>query len=163
MGLFDIAFNHPDPWSGSREYEANIAVPQALQQGRDILTEDFCLMGEHRFVRAILPLPLVGFDESFAFGVWGSVAPPKFLEYCEHFDGTTGGTMPAAFSWLMNRLPGAQDKPARARLLPQNDRQRPILEITDEDHPFFLAQTEGLTSQALLEIYAISGHRPLTQ
>jgi hypothetical protein len=158
-GLFDIAFDCPDPWTGPKEKEPNGVVRSALEAGRDVLSEDFCLMGEHRFVRAILPLPLIGTDESFAFGVWGTLSQERFVEYAELFDGDQGEDMRPAFSWLSNRLPGADTGPVRAQLLAQNNRQRPILRIMDEEHPFFRSQAEGLDSEALLAIYATYGHR----
>ncbi|WP_309666244.1 DUF2199 domain-containing protein [Tabrizicola sp.] len=160
-GLFDIAFDHPDPWTGSVEKEPNGDVRFALEEGRDILSEDFCLMGEHRFVRAILPLKLIGTDDSFAFGVWGTLSQTRFLEYAEIFDAPNGSRMSPAFSWLSNRLPRAGPDPIRAQLHPQDNRQRPNLEIGDEDHPFFQAQSGGLSCDDLLAIYENYGHSPL--
>jgi hypothetical protein len=157
--MFDIAFDYPDPWTGPTEKEPNGVVRFALEEGRDILSEDFCLIDEDRFVRAILPLPLIGTEETFAFGVSGSLSQARFVEYTEVFDGDQGARMQPAFSWLMNRLPGADSSPVRAQLVGQNNRQSPILQITDEDHPFFRTQTEGLTGEALLAIYATYGHR----
>lgn len=159
-GLFDIAFDQPDPWTGPPEKEPNGVVRFALEAGRDILSEDFCLMGEHRFVRAILPLPLIGTEETFAFGVWATLSQARFVEYTDLFDSLNAGAMPAAFSWLSNRLPGAGPAAVRAELRPQDNRQRPILRITDESHPFFQVQDDGLSSDALLGIYATYGHRP---
>jgi hypothetical protein len=160
-GLFDIAFDYPDQWTGPTEKQPNGVVRFAHQEGRDILSEDFCLMGEHRFVRAIIPLPLAGTDESFAFGVWGTLSQARFLEYVELFDTAHAGRMAAAFSWLSNQLPGASHEPVQAQLLAQDDRQRPILRITDEAHPFFRAQIEGLSCDDLLKIYATYGHKPV--
>ena len=161
--LFDLAFNHPDPWTGPGDQAPNRDLPAALASGRDLLTEDFCLLGEHRFVRAILPLPLQGSDESFAFGVWGSLSHPRFDAYVAGFDDPIGGDLTPAFSWLSNCLPGAADAPVKASLTPQPDRQRPILRITDPTHPFFISQTDGLSFDALMAIYRDSGHDPLPQ
>jgi hypothetical protein len=160
-GLFDIAFDYPDPWSGPHEKEPNGAVQMALDDGRDILSEDFCLMGEDRFVRAVLPLPLIGTNESLAFGVWGTLSQVKFLEYTEHFDDVHGSQMLPSLSWLSNRLPRAGHTPVRTQLLAQNGRQRPILKITEPDHPFYETQSDGLSYEALLEIYVTYGHKPL--
>jgi hypothetical protein len=158
-GLFDIAFDYPDPWNGPTEKEHNSSVRQAFDEGRDILSEDFCLMGEHRFVRCILPLRLIGTDESFALGVWGSLSQARFLEYVELFDSPNGSNFGPAFSWLMNRLPGAPNAAVRAEMRGQDGRQRPILEIGEEDHPIFEKQFDGLTYDDLLSIYADYGHR----
>jgi hypothetical protein len=167
--LFDLAFDRPDPWPaplpdtgpGPQDNAPNRDLSAALAAGRDILTEDFCVMGEHRFIRAILPLPIQGAGEDFAFGVWGSLSQPRFDTYVAGFDDPSGGDLTPAFSWLCNRLPGATDASVKAVLTPQPDRQRPILRITDETHPFFLAQTDGLSFDALLAIYRGYGHEPL--
>jgi hypothetical protein len=158
-GLFDIAFDHPDPWAGPTEKEPNSAVRPALNEGRDILSEDFCLMGEHRFVRCILPMRLIGTEDSFAFGLWGSLSQTRFLEYVEVFDSPHESKFGPAFSWLMNRLPQASNAPVRAELRGRDGRQRPILEIGDEDHLFFQRQSDGLTYDDLLSIYEHYGHR----
>lgn len=158
-GLFDIAFDYPDPWNGPTEKEHNSAVRQAYDEGRDFLSEDFCVMGEHRFVRCILPLRLIGTNESFAFGVWGSLSQARFDDYLEVFDTPNGSSFGPAFSWLMNRLPQASIPAVRTQMRGQDGRQRPILEISDEGHPFFQKQVDGLTYDDLLSIYAHYGHR----
>lgn len=160
-GLFDIAFDYPDPWEGPTEKEPNGVVRFALEGGRDILSEDFCLMGEHRFVRCILPLNLIGTGETFAFGVWGTLSQKRFLEYVELFDTPHGSTFGPAFSWLSNRLPQASSASVRAQLHGQDGRQRPILKIEDAEHPFFQFQASGLSYEDLLTIYAHYGHRLL--
>lgn len=157
-GIFDIAFARPDPYSGDESQEHNSAVPDALATGRDILAEDFCVMGPHRFIRCVLPIPIIGSNEQFAFGVWGSTKPENFEHYLENFDaGDFEGTSPF-FSWLMNRLPGASNDPVKASQYPQSDRQRPKLVIQDESHPYYLAQRDGVSFDALLDIYAQCGH-----
>ena len=157
-GIFDIAYPAPSPWQGIREAEKNSALPDALQNGRDILTEDFCLMGEHRFVRCILLLPLQGSDLDCGFGVWGTLSPANFDAYVDAFDSRDSGGLGSAFSWLSNHLPGAKAVPAKALIRFQSGSTRPHLQITDIEHPFFAAQTEGLSFDRLLEIYAQSGH-----
>lgn len=159
QGLFDIAFDYPDPWTSPVEREPNGAIRFALDEGRDFLSEDFCLMGEHRFVRCILPLQLIGTGESFAFGVWGTLSQTRFLEYVDAFDSPSGSSFGGAFSWLMNRLPQASNAAVRAEVRGQDGRQRPILKITEEDHPFFQKQFDGLPYDDLLSIYAHYGHR----
>ncbi len=158
-GVFDIAFDYPDPWTGPIEKEPNWSVRLALEEGRVILSEDFCLMGEHHFVRCILPLKLIGADETFAFGAWGTLSQQRFLEFVEVFDTLHGSSFGTAFSWLSNRLPQAPNAPVRAQLHGQDGRQRPVLKIAEKDHPFYQFQNDGLTFDDLLAIYAQYGHR----
>lgn len=145
-------------WSGSKEKEPDEAVEKALAAGRDILTKNFCLDGDHRFVRGIIPLKINDSDETFAFGVWGSLSPQSFQQYLDHFFDREAELMLPAFSWLSNRLPKSEDRPVKSRLCPQPKSDRPILEIGEEDHPFFTAQRDGLSIDRLLEIYSAFGH-----
>lgn len=158
VGIFDIAFPSPMYWAGSKEKEPDEAVESALTAGRDILTKNFCLDGEHRFVRGIIPFKISDRDETFAFGVWGSLSPQSFRQYLDHFFAREAELMSPAFSWLSNRLPQSEDRPVKCRLHPRPRPDRPILEIGEEDHPFFSAQKVGLSVDRLLEIYASSGH-----
>lgn len=160
-GLFDLEFAHPDPWRGPTDLKPNSAVLTALNLGQDFLSEDLCLMGEHRFVRSILPMPVLGTDHHFAFGLWASLSPRQFLIYIDHFDGPDAAQMPPAFSWVSNRLPGAAPLPVPAQLQAQNHRQRPVLTITDTEHPYYTHQTQGLTPAALVDLYAQFGHSPV--
>jgi hypothetical protein len=152
-GLFDIAFERPDTWEG-----APAPLPNgALALDRDILTEDFCVQGPHRFVRCILPLPVQGAEERFAFGLWGTIKPDCLPEVVARFDDGTQGALGPYFSWLGNRLPGTDASPVRASMHMQDNRQRPILMIEDEAHPYFARQREGISFDELLDIYAACG------
>lgn len=157
-GIFDIAYLAPAPWPGLGATEENSALPDALKNARDILTEDFCVMGEHRFVRSTFLLPLQNSDLDFGFGVWGTLSPATFDSYVEAFDLRDSGRLGSAFSWLSNPLPGAKPVPVKALIHFQSGGTRPQLQITESAHPFFAVQTEGLSFDDLLEIYAQSGH-----
>lgn len=157
-GIFDIAYTAPSPWPGLRTTEENGALPDALQDGRDILTKDFCVMGEHRFVRCILLLPVQGSNLDMGFGVWGTLSHRNFDAYVDTFDSKVSETLASAFSWLSNSLPGAKAEPVEALIQFQSGNTRPHLQITEVEHPLFAAQSEGLSFDHLLEIYAQSGH-----
>ena len=87
LGMFDLACHHPDPWTGSSEYEPN----SALDRERDFLSEDFCVLGgEHFLVRCVLEIPVHGLEEKFGFGCWGSLKRDNFEIYVAHFDDGTG-------------------------------------------------------------------------
>ena len=158
VGIFDVAFSSPMYWTGSPEKRSDEEVRAALASGRDILTNNFCLDGEHRFVRCIIPFKIHDSEETFAFGVWGSLSPQNFPEYLGDFFAPAATLMKPVFSWLCNRLPGSDDKSYKCRLHPQSRPNRPILEIGEVEHPFYSAQTEGLSVQRLLEIYNLTGH-----
>ena len=157
-GMFDLACDSPDPWSGSLEYEPN----SALDLNRDFLSEDFCVLGgEHFLVRCVLEIPVHGLEQKFGFGCWGSLKRENFEVYVDHFDpGTCPDTGPW-WSWLCNRLkPISSDQPVGCWMFPQLGRQRPVLRVDDDTHSLALAQSNGLTADNLLAIYAHYGHWP---
>jgi hypothetical protein len=159
-GMFDLACDHPDPWTGGREHEPN----SALDLERDFLSDDFCIIGgEHFLVRCVLEIPVLGLEDKFAFGCWGSLKKETFESYVGHFD---AGTLPEAgpwWSWLCNRLkPFMEDQVVGCWMFPQPGRQRPVLRVDDANHSLARAQDEGISPEALLSVYAGYGHVPRT-
>lgn len=150
-GIFDIGFGHPDIWP-----HASLAPGQdeEVQVGEDKLGTDLCRLGEDRFIRCLLPLPIQGSDEVFNFGVWASVKPENFYLYIDacfgeaEFDG--------CFAWLMNSLPGlAHEEFVACDLRPGPEGERPRLYA--HDGPVQAAQENGISFDHLLDIYAASG------
>ncbi|MBT8475301.1 MAG: DUF2199 domain-containing protein [Alphaproteobacteria bacterium] len=160
-GLFDIAFDHPDPFAMPEGgVQPNSALPATTG---DILTEDFARFGEHRFVRAVLPMTLAGTGPGpdlvqFSFGVWATLAPENFDAMVEAFDSRDQSHLGPYFSWLMNKLPGASNTPPKCTMYPQKDGQRPVLLLEDDTHPFYAAQDSAITLDEVLDLYALIGH-----
>ncbi|MXQ07730.1 DUF2199 domain-containing protein [Alphaproteobacteria bacterium GH1-50] len=152
-GVFDIGYDHPDPWPhGNRSASGE----DVLQVGEDGLTADYCSWGQHRFIRAVLPLPIRGSDKVFAFGPWGSVNPANYDRYIEASLG--GAPFEGSFAWLMNKLPGFEfDDWLPCNLVPGAAGQRPVLEVHDGSHDLARLQEEGITFDQLLDIYAAAG------
>jgi hypothetical protein len=158
LGMFDLACDSPGPWTGNADYEPN----SELDRERDFLSEDFCVLGgEHFLIRCVLEIPVHGLEDKFGFGCWGSLKRDNFETYVEHFD---AGTCPEGgpwWSWLCNRLgPLSDDQPIGCWMFPQLGRQRPVLDVDDEDHPLALAQRDGISAEQVLAIYAHYGHAP---
>ena len=155
-GIFDIAYHSPNPWSGPKEQQPNSMLPGT---DGDILTEDFCRMGTTCMIRAVLPMHVIGAPngEMFSFGVWGTLAPENFAAMVEAFD-TGQGDLGPYFSWLMNVLPGCEPVDTKCVLYPQPDRQRPVLLIQDDGNPWKAPQDDGIAFDALLDLYARTGH-----
>lgn len=148
-GVFDIGFDHPDAWPYGPALEGT-----ELQVGEDKLGSDLCRVGEARFIRCLLPLPILGSDEVFHFGTWAAVAPTDFYTYLDacfgeaEFDGC-----PAL---LANLLPDFEtDGDLPCILTPGPDGERPRLMA--QDGPLLTAQESGISFDRLLDIYAASG------
>jgi len=124
----------------------------------NILSEDFCVSDGNYAVRCVLKFPLLGGRESdyFAFGVWGTLKKPNFEDMLKHFN-TDQGHLGPYFSWLANALPGTKDS-AKTEMRPQTERNRPLLILMDETHPFYDAQIKGISLDGILNLYALMGH-----
>jgi len=154
-GVFDIAYDHPDPWPHGNRAEHGLDI---LEVGEDRLTADLCTWGDHRFIRAVLPIPIRGSEQVFSFGPWGGVNPENFGRYV-HADATQNrGEFEGCFAWLMNRLPGVgMDDWLPCDLIPDDDpEKRPQLFVHD-GHPLAEWQEEGISFDRLLDIYAAAG------
>ncbi|MBS0295343.1 MAG: DUF2199 domain-containing protein [Proteobacteria bacterium] len=157
-GLFEFGAHAPGFWEGEADYAAN----GELGRFTPFLSEDFCVIEESHFVRAVLPLPLVGWEgQTFAYGVWVSLAEPNFKRYVEQFDATVVDESQAWFGWLSTRLAGYPDTLLlKTDVHPRNDRQRPVVMIQPSEHTLYVEQRDGVTFDRLMEIYALHGHGP---
>ena len=154
-GVFDIGYDHPDPWPHGNRAESGQEV---LAVGTDSLSADLCRWGEHRFIRSVLQLPIKGSDQTFAFGPWGSVNAENFDRYVRADLEGKLDDFEGCFAWLMNRLPGFHfDNWLPCNLLVRDAGERPILEVHDGSHDLAALQEDGITFDQLLDIYAAAG------
>jgi hypothetical protein len=154
-GVTDLGMDHPDYWSHGGTPESNTHV----SRGTDVLTEDFCIHKGHFFVRTLLPIPLLGTDQTFAYGVWSSLAERNFWMYVETFDSGEQAGLGPWFGWFAHRLKGYPDtSEIKCQVHPIAGRQRPRLELELTDHPLSVESREGIGFDRLLDIYALHGH-----
>lgn len=148
-GPMDIGFGTPAAWPHGLRGKRD-----ALAVGADRLTADGCELGDSRFVRAVLILPILGTHETFAYGPWASVHPDSFAP------ALTGNGFEGCFAWLSNHLPGWDtDQPLPCNLLPGAPGERPRLEVhASSGHALAEAQRDGITFDRLLDIYAAAGN-----
>jgi hypothetical protein len=156
-GLFDVALDRPGACASDQPRQPN----SALDGSDNILTDDFCVVdGEHYFARCILMLPIVGAPNShFGWGVWSSLSKENFDRYVETFDSHEQGGLGPWFGWFSNHLQGYPETfGLKCQVFPQDDKQRPLIELEATDHPLSLEQRNGITLDRILDIYAEYGH-----
>jgi hypothetical protein len=153
-----LAADFPDPWPHGDVFEENAA----LRLEGDFLSEDFCVLGGKYFmVRAVLEIPVHGFAKPFGFGCWSTLSRVNFDKYIEGFDDGFYPDVGPWSGWLVNQVADyIGTKPEGAWLSPQTDRQRPLLQTQDPTHPLAIDQTNGITAERVLEIFAQYGHAP---
>ncbi len=148
-GLPDLAFDAPLQYA---------ALSEAERAARARLDADFCVIdGEQRFIRAVCPIPVRGTEGYFAWGVWVSLSADSFERYRAAFEVPDQAELGGMFGWLCNRLPPYPDTlELQTSVMLQDGRQRPLVWVNrvHAEHPLYIDQHEGITTERLGEIYA---------
>ena len=152
-GLVDIGFEAPDAWPHATPAETGEEV---VELGADKLSADLCRLDDTHYLRVILPLPVRGAEEAALFSLWAAVSPEDFARYLADWQGTAEAPFTTAPAWLMTDLPGYEsDTPLHGTLTAQ-DEGVPRLTL-DGTEPLAAAQAEGISFDALLDLYAALG------
>lgn len=123
----------------------------------DILTDDFCRVDTHHFVRTVIVFPLDGVEGCMMIGVWVSLETEDFARYHATMDRGQQSQLDLMFGWLANPV-GEYDRPVAVLLHPQDSFQRPWLQIAHEEHPLAIAQIDGLTFDQMMNFIQAHGH-----
>ncbi|MGB7656483.1 MAG: DUF2199 domain-containing protein [Novosphingobium sp.] len=155
-GMFDLAAIAPDPWPGKQTYAPN----SELSLDGDFLSEDFCVLeGRNFLVRCVLEIPVVGMEQLFGLGCWGTLSRANFEDYIARFDDADYAGVGPWTSWLCNDLLGlVGTKPIGCWMFLQLDRQRPTLRVQEEGQALAQLQKSGLEPEQVIEIYRNFGH-----
>jgi hypothetical protein len=148
-GLPDLAFAVPYQYEQLSRSERELALK----------TDDVCAIGDDYFIRATLPLKIIGSQDEFNFGAWVSLSERNFRRYLELFESTELAGERPYFGWLCNRFPWYPDTlslKTSVHLRPYPD--RPRIELEPTDHPLAIHQRDGITEETLAEIFAANEH-----
>lgn len=101
-----IGFTAPDPYNQLSE-EERIAYQAECDS-------DFCIIRypdqTDRFIRAVLPIPIIGHQETLEYGVWVSVSEKSFNDYQSHFHDNPENVV--YFGMICNRCPLMKPTPS---------------------------------------------------
>jgi len=142
-GFPDLGFPEPVPYT-------QLA---AADQADAVLTADECHIGDDRYVRCLIELPILGTEETFCWGVWGSLSPASFAQYRALLHEPQAISEGPWFSWLCSALPGYPDTlNLKCHLHPGSDQERPRLELEPTDHPLAVQQRDGVSVEFLIDV-----------
>ncbi|HZS24833.1 MAG TPA: DUF2199 domain-containing protein [Gaiellaceae bacterium] len=125
----------------------------------DELTDDLCLWtddggSECFFIRGLLPLPVLGAEATFNYGVWSSLSEASFRHVLRTWDDPSR-TGESHFGWLSNAI---ADFPATLSLpldvVTGEPGIRPRFILHDGDHPLVAAQRRGVTLDWVRDVAA---------
>lgn len=150
-GLISFAIDAPDCWPHGPLAPGR----KALEVGDDRLTQAYCTLEGHRFLRAHLLLPIRGARTVFGFETWGSLSEDSWQAWLAAR--AEGERFPGAFAWLANALPGFEaDMPVPCNLVAGPAGALPRLQPQPGSAPA-TAQADGVTAAWLADTYARAG------
>jgi hypothetical protein len=149
----DFAFDAPIYWRQLSEEERKEAF----------LSSDVCVIGEDRFIRGCLEIPLQGRGDRFVWGVWASLSEASLRRAYELWDAPDIPVgEPARFGWLSSELQnvyGVSTLNLKTAVRFRAGNLRPLIEVEPSDHPLAREQAEGITIDRVQEIAAALLHR----
>ena len=143
----DYACAVPDPW---------LDIPEEQRGRRGRIDSDVCVIDRKEFyIRSCLEIPVIGVEDKFAWGVWGSVSKRSYERIVELWHSAAAQDEPPFFAWLCNNI---SIYPAtfglKANLHLRNGGIRPFIELEPTDHPLALEQRQGISIKRVEEIAA---------
>lgn len=145
-GLAALTFHAPAPYDW--------ASPQ--ERATDwVLQSDFCRFKDVDFyVRSVLVLPIIGSDQTLEFGVWSTLSKANIDRYWDSFEESDQSKLGPMFSYFANAMPGYPQTTALVcNVIPQDNRQRPLIEFQEVDHPLVHHQLHGISHDEAMAYY----------
>jgi hypothetical protein len=145
-GFPALTFKAPAAWDWATE-EARAADWK--------LQSDFCRFKDVDFyVRAVLVLPIIDSDQTLEFGVWSTLSKANIDRYWDSFEDDDQSKLGPMFGWFSNAMPGYPETMGLAcQVMPQDHRQRPVIELEPSDHPLAIHQRDGITLTQAARFY----------
>jgi len=147
------AADSPDNFGWLKEHE---------RAERAILGSDQCIIDQEKyFVRGLIELPVVGFNEVFLWGAWASVWKEDFDEIGEHWE-TTGrerliGPYKGTLNNRLSEYPDTFNLKCTIRIQPVGS--RPLFYIDEPEHPLACEQRQGITLERIQQIASRLMHK----
>jgi hypothetical protein len=137
-----LDFGHDEPyyWNGENETSH--------------LNEDFCSIDDREFfVRGLIKLPILGTDQTFNWGVWGSLSRENFQRLLEMDDDERRADLPCMFSWLSTRIAGYPETLSlKMSAHIQKSGMRPHFYLEESEHLLAMEQRKGISPERIREI-----------
>lgn len=154
--LLSLSCDRPDICPDDMFVHDNTALNA---QTGDILTEDFCRLGDLRFVRAVLAVPLADTrGEEFILGTWARLEREDFDAFIERFEIGETEELGSRRAELANAIPPDGTPGIEAMLHMRPEGQYPDLQVSDPQHPLYNLQMVGAQLEELLSLLYAYGH-----
>lgn len=119
------------------------------------ISSDQCVIdNEFFFLRGLVELPIIGFEDVFLWGVWATVKKETFAEVSNYWE-TPGrenliGPYKGRLNNSLKEYPETLNLKCSIHIRPVG--QRPVFCIDEPDHPLAREQREGISLDRIQEI-----------
>lgn len=138
-----LGFNIPD--------YANL-VSEDQREQRVKIDDELCAVDEEFFfIRTSLSIPIHAYKDDLNFSVWVSLSQEHFMSYIENFDSPEIGPY---FGWFANEFNFKEQLTLNMKTTVhfQSGGLRPLIKLKESDHPFAVAQKNGVSLDEAWEI-----------
>ncbi|MEX3015828.1 DUF2199 domain-containing protein [Gymnodinialimonas hymeniacidonis] len=124
----------------------------------EMLTDSYARRDGNFLLRAFLPIPVKDTDSEVFLGVWCSLSSGNHARFRSAQQRGDAQNMGDQFSWLYTQLPPISGPLlTKGVLVPYSEGRTPLYWITDEKHPLYQGQQEGMRAGEILELYETLG------
>ena len=136
------------------------AIPLDELEKRVVITRDQCVIdGRDFYLRGRIPIPVIGLDEPFIWGIWAEISPKNFLRSNAVWHSEGREREPAFPGWLNNKLfLFGNTINLEVSIQTQKVGWRPHFTVVDPSHPLAIEQRNGMTLQRVEEIAEMMLH-----
>lgn len=126
------------------------------------ISSDQCIINnEWFFIRGLIEIPIIGFEDFFLWGVWASVKKETFDQISDHWE-TPGrenliGPYKGRINNSLSEYPETLNLKCTIHIRPAGE--RPVFCIDEPDHPLAKEQREGMTLDRIQEIASHLMHK----
>jgi hypothetical protein len=129
-------------------------IPLNELEQRVVITPDQCVIDDSVFyLRGRIPIPILGLDEPFIWGVWAEISPKNFVRTIELWK-THGRESESPYpGWLDNEIAlFGNTINLQVDIQTQVVGRRPHFAISDPHHPLAIEQRKGITISRVIQI-----------
>lgn len=124
-------------------------VPPQEREERIFFTPDVCIIDNKVFIlRGVLPLPVIGLEQDFRWGIWAIVEESEFARYVKQGD-MTDVTNELPFPGVLSGgVPGLRETDlATVAVHVRPGGKRPLFQAVEKDSLLWTMQNEGVPLQ----------------
>lgn len=153
----DIGYSEPYYWGEKETKQASksgVFARLSRKKPRTFLTSDYCAIeNSGYFVRGVIELPILGTDEYFRWGVWGSLKRENFEKVMELEDDPKVVDLPPLFAWLSNEIADyGQTLNLKMYAKYRDVTERPYFELEPTDHPLAQEFHRGISPERVRDL-----------